>query len=79
MADLEPLPEKNSNTPGTKNKGRIIFDATDCPQDIAYPTDLDLLSDAGKKSEELIDVLYTPALHEKKPRTYREIGRKLYL
>lgn len=79
MHDLEPLPEQDSNAPEPKNKGRIIFDATACPQDIAYPTDLDLLSDARKKSEELIDVLYSPTLHEKKPRTYRKIARKLYL
>jgi hypothetical protein len=29
--------------------------------------------------EDLIDVLYSPALQEKKPRTYRRTGRKLYL
>lgn len=79
MPDLEPLPEQDCKPSEPKNKGRVIFDATACPQDIAYPTDLDLLSDARKKSEELIDVLYNPVLHEKKPRTYREIGRKLYL
>lgn len=28
------------------HKGRVLFDATACPQDIAYPTDIDLLSDA---------------------------------
>jgi len=77
--DLEPLPDQNSNPTEPKNKGRIIFDATACPQDIAYPTDLDLLSDARKKSEELIDKLYSPALLQKKPRTYRRIARKLYL
>lgn len=79
MHGLEPLPDGNSNPTGPSNKGRIIFDATACPQDIAYPTDLDLLSDARKKSEELIDKLYSPELHEKKPRTYRRIARKLYL
>ena len=79
MPELEPLPDHNSNATEPKNKGRIIFDATACPQDIAYPTDLDLLSDARKKSEELIDKLYSPTLHEKKPRTYRRIARKLYL
>jgi hypothetical protein len=79
MPDLEPLPEQDSKPTEPKNKGRIILDATACPQDIAYPTDLDLLSDARKKSEELIDVLYSPTLHEKKPRTYRRTGRKLYL
>ena len=79
MPDLDPLPDQESIATEPKNKGRIIFDATACPQDIAYPTDLDLLSDARKKSEELIDKLYSPALHEKKPRTYRRMARKLYL
>ena len=79
MNDLAPLPGQNSNPAEPKNKGRVIFDATACPQDIAYPTDLDLLSDARKKSEELIDKLYCPSLHQKKPRTYRRIARKLYL
>jgi hypothetical protein len=63
----------------TANKGRILFDATACPQDIAYPTDLDLLSSARKKSEQLIDKLYNPAMHEKKPRTYRLVARRRYL
>ncbi|HEX3010223.1 MAG TPA: transposase [Bacteroidales bacterium] len=61
------------------NKGKVIFDATACPQDIAYPTDLDLLSSSREKSEELIDLLYDPTLHTKKPRTYREVARKRYL
>jgi len=68
------------NNPDTgENKGRIIFDATACPQDIAYPTDLNLLSEAREKTEQLIDLLYTPDLHEKKPRTYRQVARKRYL
>jgi transposase, IS5 family len=62
-----------------ENKGRVIFDATACPQGIAYPTDLNLLSDAREKSEELIDKLYHASLHAKKPRTYREVARKNYL
>jgi len=68
-----------SNSSQVENKGRIIFDATACPQDIAYPTDLDLLSDAREKSEQLIDQLYNPGLHKKKPRTYRKIARTRYL
>jgi transposase, IS5 family len=68
-----------SNSSQVENKGRIIFDATACPQDIAYPTDLDLLSDAREKSEQLIDQLYNPVLHKKKPRTYRKIARTRYL
>jgi IS5 family transposase len=61
------------------HKGRVLFDATACPQDIAYPTDLGLLSQAREKSEELIDVIYKKDLHFKKPRTYRKEARKQYL
>jgi hypothetical protein len=61
------------------HKGKIIFDATCCPQDIAYPTDLDLLSDAREKAEELIDIAYRKSGQANKPRTYRKKARKLYL
>jgi len=61
------------------HEGKLIVDATACPQDIAYPTDLNLLNDARKKSEELIDVLYKPHIHLTKPRTYRKVARKDYL
>jgi len=61
------------------NKGRVIMDATACPQDIAPPTDLNLLSVGREKLEELIDILYSKELHQKKPRTYRKKARKLYL
>jgi len=61
------------------HKGKLIADATACPQDIAYPTDLNLLSEAREKSEELIDILYNARKHALKPRTYREIARKEYL
>ncbi len=60
-------------------KGRVLFDATACPQDIAYPTDLGLLSEAREKSEQLIDEIYCAALHLKKPRTYRQAARKEFL
>ncbi len=74
----EDRPEANTEKP-LDNKGRVIFDATACPQDIAYPTDLDILSDAREKAEELIDKLYQPSLHGDKPRTYRMVARKRYL
>ena len=61
------------------HKGKLIADATACPQDIAYPTDLNLLNDARVKTEELIDFVYNPFLHDKKPRTDRFEARKLYL
>ena len=61
------------------NKGKLIVDATACPQDISYPTDLNLLNDAREKSEELIDILFDPSRHDKKPRTYRQEARKVFL
>jgi len=70
---------QQDNTNDTGHRGRVIYDATACPQDIAYPTDLNLLSDAREKLEELIDHIYTKELHGVKPRTYREIARKTYL
>ncbi|MDR1097856.1 MAG: transposase [Tannerella sp.] len=84
------VPPKDDNTTspnaGEENlpkppspKGKVIFDATACPQDIACPTDLNLLSDARHKSEEVIDLLYDPLLHGvPKPRTYRQTARREY-
>lgn len=66
----------NDNEPA--HKGSLLMDATACPQDIAYPTDLNLLNDAREKSEELIDELHA-GLTTDKPRTYRKIARKKYL
>lgn len=64
----------------TLHFGRMITDATACPQDIAFPTDINLLNDAREKSEYLIDTLYNFDVYEKKkPRTYRESARKAYL
>ena len=81
--DDAPQPEdkdtSEDNDEEPDNKGRLIIDATACPQDIAYPTDLDLLSDAREKTEQLIDKLYDPQLHVQKPRTYRQVARKRYL
>ncbi len=61
------------------HKGKLITDATACPQDIAYPTDLNLLNDARKKTEELIDKLHDESRHGIKPRTYRKVARTEYL
>jgi hypothetical protein len=62
-----------------QHKGAVIMDATACPQDIAYPTDLNLLSKARKISEQIIDIIYDKSLHKVKPRTYRKVARKKYL
>lgn len=73
------LPEKEENTP--KNRGKLIIDATCAPGDISYPTDLELLNQARKQTEKIIDSLYEQieGQLEKKPRTYRERARKDYL
>lgn len=70
--------DQGDNQP-PKHKGSLIIDATACPQNIAYPTDLDLLNDAREKSEGIIDFLYGLSSMDKKPRTYRKIARKDYL
>ena len=61
------------------HKGRVLFDATACPQDIKYPNDLELISDARKKTEDLIDKLYQKNLHGHKPRTDRNKAKKEFL
>jgi hypothetical protein len=68
-----------SPTTAVTHQGKLILDATACPQDISYPTDLNLLNDAREKSEELIDLLYDSDKHTAKPRTYRKQARKYYL
>ncbi len=72
--------EENLQNPlDITHKGSLITDATACPQDIAYPTDIDLLNDAREKSEELMDILFEVSTLQKKPRNYRERARKEYL
>jgi hypothetical protein len=71
--------EEHDEEKSHSHKGKIIFDATCCPQDIAYPTDLDLLSDAREKAEELVDIVYRNSNYGEKPRTYRKKARKHYL
>ena len=71
---------KEASLPATKNKGKLLVDATVAPQNITFPTDLKLLNAARKKSEELIDILYDPLRHgDKKVRTYRRVARKCFL
>lgn len=70
----------STNTDEVTHKGKVILDATACPQDISYPTDLNLLNDAREQSERIIDLLYEQGKEEmKKPRTYRKKARRVYL
>ena len=75
------LRKKTSDPASTEitHQGNMIVDATACAQDIAYPTDLDLLNEAREKSERLIAILYNRSLHDKMPRTDKTQGRKDYL
>lgn len=61
------------------NKGELLMDATVCPQDIAYPTDINLLGEARRITEKIIDKLHVKGLGKRKPRTYRQKARKEYL
>jgi len=65
----------------SKLKGTLLLDATCCPSDIHYPTDIGLLNHARELTETIIDKLH-PELLQKgfvKPRTYRDVARKAYL
>lgn len=63
-----------------ENKGTLMLDATCAPSDIKYPTDMSLLNEAREKLEDIIDTLHQPLVGRvKKPRTYRQKGRKSWL
>ena len=68
-------------TEKSENRGILILDATCCPADIHYPTDVGLLNHARELVEKMIDLLYPAArdLYPEKPRTYRQQARKRYL
>lgn len=55
------------------------MDATVCPQDIAYPTDLNLLDESRMMAESIIDKLHKLGDGGTKPRTYRKKARRDYL
>lgn len=61
-----------------KHQGDLLVDATVCPQNITYPTDLDLLNTAREKLERLIHFLHRD-LEQPAPRIYKKIARKEYL
>jgi len=71
----------SGGTPSGKpdKKGILIIDASVAPQDIQFPTDIDLLNDVREHTERIIDVLWEPGEGKRKPRTYRIKARKSYL
>lgn len=78
---------KDHDTPGAARsssaqpdrQGTLILDAVVAPQDIKFPTDLDLLNDARAHTERIIDALWEPGPGKRKPRTYRRKARQHYL
>jgi len=78
--DDEPGPDDGPGAPVSKNKGKLLVDATCTPADITFPTDLKILNTAREKSEEVIDILHRPLKgKQSKPRTYRRKARKEFL
>ena len=74
--------EEGAEAPGKgDNRGALLLDATCCPQDIRYPTDIGLLNQARELTEEAIDKMYKAVIKQYgyKPRTYRQVARKDYL
>lgn len=63
--------ECSSDEQPVKNRGTIILDATCCPADIQFPTDVRLVHEARLKSEEIMDHLQA-GCRNKKPRNYRQ-------
>jgi hypothetical protein len=77
-----PNMESSEEEPTSPNKGKLLLDATCTPADIRYPTDMSLLAEARKKTEEMIDILYEQVRNlspKSKFRTYRQRAHKLFL
>ena len=75
---------KDDNSPGeeekTSNEGTLILDATCCPQNIRFPTDVSLLNESRELLEGMIDTAHEAGATEgKKPRTYRNLARRDWL
>jgi len=70
---------KKPSSEQTNKKGKLIIDASVAPQDIKFPTDLDLLNDVRENTERIIDEIWVPGPGKRKPVTYRRIARKDYL
>ena len=73
--------ETSSGGGDSERKGELLLDATCCPSDIHYPTDIGLLNHARELTETIIDKLHNGQECAAciKPRTYRETARKAYL
>ena len=75
----ETSPEEKPSESQCMHSGKLILDATVADQQIAYPTDLNLLNRSRELTEQIIDLLYPHTLLNHKPRTYRQQARRSYL
>ncbi len=71
--------DDDSGSKPPSHRGQLIIDAVVAPQDIKFPTDVDLLNEARVETEQLIDRLWDPQCGERKPRTYRQNARRDFL
>lgn len=63
-----------------KNKGELMLDATCCPSDIRFPTDVSLLNEALEKVHKMLDICHSISEEGiKKLRTDRGKLRKVFL
>lgn len=63
---------------GSSNEGTLVMDATVAPSNIAFPTDVRLLSEAREKLERMVDDLCAQT-GAKRPRMRRNVARKDFL
>ena len=73
---------KSNKNSSSKNRGKILLDASCTPADIRYPSDVSILNEARVKTEKIIDTLYRQIkgiIPKSKFRTYRQKARKLFL
>lgn len=76
---LEKIGGKKKPKQSLQPRGKLLVDATVAEQSVKYPTDINLLNEARKVSEKIIDELYGLSDWTKKPRTYRRKARRQYL
>lgn len=70
----------SSGSDELENRGTLILDATCCPQNIRFPTDVSLLNEGRELLEGMIDTVHEAGATEgKKPRIYRNLARQDWL
>jgi hypothetical protein len=79
--DSDQTPSKSeSNSADLPNSGSLLMDATVAEQQIAYPTDLNLLNNSREICEEIITIMHAKSGSQtKRPRTKSQLARKDYL